>query len=146
MWVDYLLLRRNVPFQSWTYLPHENIQTGEKKKKMNLKMQAYFFPIIKSLLHLSLVVIFWIIFGSVSVRRFERQNVLVSSSTIGPDPEGLQVPAITICGRNTSSSMGWKGTKNPNITTLKEVLRHMCGEHQNVTKCIEEKTFGQGCT
>ena len=130
------------------YILHENIQTEEKKNKMNLKvgytMQAYFFPIIKALLHVSLVVIFWIIFGSVSVGRFEKQNVLVSSSTIGPDPNGLEVPAFTICGRNTSSSMGWKGTKNPNITTLKEVLRHMCGEDQNVTKCIEDKTFGQG--
>ena len=112
--------------------------------KRDYKMQACFFPIIKALLYVSLLVIFWIIFGSASVGRFEKQNVLVSSSTIGPDPEGLQVPAITICGRNTSSSMGWKGTKNPNITTLKEVLRHMCGEDQNVTKCIEDKTFGQG--
>ena len=107
-------------------------------------MQVYFFPTLKALLHVSLVVIFWIIFGSVSVGRFEKQNVLVSSSTIGPDPEGLQVPAITICRRNTNTSIGWKGTQNPNITSMKEVLRHKCGEDQNVTKCIEKKTFGQG--
>ena len=107
-------------------------------------MQVYFFPTLKALLHVSLVVIFWIIFGSVSVGRFEKQNVLVSSSTIGPDPEGLQVPAITICRRNTKNSIGWKGTQNPNITSMKEVLRHKCGEDQNVTKCIEKKTFGQG--
>ena len=108
------------------------------------KMQVYFVPTLKALLHVSLVVIFWIIFGRVSVGRFEKQNVLVSSSTIGPDPEGLQVPAITICRRNTNNSIGWKGAQNPNITTLKEVLRHMCGEDQNVTKCIERQTFGQG--
>ena len=107
-------------------------------------MQVYFFPTLKALLYLSLVVIFWIIFGSVSVGRFEKQNVLVSSSTIGPDPEGLQLPAITICRRNTNTSIGWKGTQNPNITSMKEVLRHKCGEDQNVTKCIEKKTFGQG--
>ena len=99
---------------------------------------------MKALLHVSLVVIFWIIFGSVSVGRFQKQNVLVSSTTIGPDPEGLQVPAITICRRNTKNSIGWKGTKNPNITSMKEVLRHKCGGDQNVTKCIEAKTFGQG--
>ena len=104
-------------------------------------MQVYVFPILKALLHVSLVVIFWVIFGRVSVGRFEKQNVLVSSSTIGPDPEGLQVPAITICRRNTNSSIGWKGAQNSNITTLKEVLRHTCGEYQNVTKCIEEETF-----
>ena len=107
-------------------------------------MQVYVFPILKALLHVSLVVIFWVIFGRVSVGRFEKQNVLVSSSTIGPDPEGLQVPAITICRRNTKTSIGWKGAQNPNITTLKEVLRHVCGEDQNVTKCIERETFGQG--
>ena len=107
-------------------------------------MQVYFFPTLKALLHVSLVVIFWIIFGSVSVGRFEKQNVLVSSSTIGPDPEGLQLPAITICRRNTNTSIGWKGPQNPNITSMKEVLRHKCGEDQNVTKCIEKKTFGQG--
>ena len=108
------------------------------------KMQVYFVPSLKALLHVSLFVIFWIIFGRVSVGRFEKQNVLVSSSTIGPDPEGLQVPAITICRRNANNSIGWKGTQNPNITTLKEVLRHVCGEDQNVTKCIERETFGQG--
>ena len=107
-------------------------------------MQVYFFPILKALLHVSLLVIFWIIFGRASVERFEKQNVLVSSSTIAPNPEGLQVPAITICLRNTNTSIGWRGTKNPNITTAKEVLRHMCGEDENVTKCIEGKTFGQG--
>ena len=108
-------------------------------------MQIYFFPILKALLHVSLVVIFWIIFGRVSVGRFEKQNVLLTSSTVGPDPEGLQVPAITICGRNTNTSIGWRGARqNPNITTLKEVLRHTCGEDQNVTKCIEDKTFGKG--
>ena len=108
-------------------------------------MQVYFLPILKALLHVSLLVIFWIIFGRASVERFEKQNVLVSSSTVGPDPEGLQVPAITICRRNTNTSIGWRGaSKNPNITTLKEVLRHTCGGDQNVTKCIEEKTFGQG--
>ena len=107
-------------------------------------MQFCVFPILKALLHVSLVVIFWVIFGRASVGRFEKQNVLVSSSTIGPDPEGLQVPAITICRRNANNSIGWKGTQNPNITTLKEVLRHVCGEDQNVTKCIERETFGQG--
>ena len=108
-------------------------------------MQVYFFPILKALLHVSLLVIFWIIFGRPSVERFEKQNVLVSSSTVGPDPEGLQVPAITICRRNTNTSIGWrKASKNPNITTFKEVLRHTCFGDQNVTKCIEEKTFGQG--
>ena len=106
-------------------------------------MQAYIFPIIKALLYVSLVVIFWIIFGSVSIGRFEKQNVLVSSSTIGPDPEGLQVPAITVCARKSSTSIGWKGPKNPNITTAKEVLEHTCGGAQNVTECILEKTFGQ---
>ena len=67
-------------------------------------MQAYIFPIIKALLYVSLVVIFWIIFGSVSVARFEKQNVLVSSSTIGPDPEGLQVPDMIFVTSITSSA------------------------------------------
>ena len=107
-------------------------------------MQVLFFPVIKALLHVSLVVLFWIIFGRASVERFEKQNVLVSSSTIAPNPEGLEVPAITICRRNTNTSIGWRGTKNPNITTVKEVLRHMCGEDPNVTNCIEKRTFGQG--
>ena len=109
-----------------------------------MPINVYFFPILKALLHMSLVVIFWVIFGSVSVGRFEKQNVLVSSSTIGPDPEGLQVPAITICGRNTNTSIGWKGDENRNITSFKEVLRQKCGQDQNVTECIEKKTFGQG--
>ena len=98
--------------------------------------------IVKGLLQVSLIVIFWIYFGRLSIHRFQREDVLVSSSTIAPDPEGLRVPAITICARNTSTSLGWRG--NPNITTTKEVLVHTCGDAQNVTECILEKTFGQG--
>ena len=107
-------------------------------------MQDYFFPIVKALLNISLVVIFWIIFGRVSVERFQKQNVFVSSSTIGPDPEGIQVPAITICRRNTNTSIGWRGGRNSNITKMGEVLEHTCRQEHNVTECIENKTFGQG--
>ena len=98
--------------------------------------------IVKGLLQVSLIVIFWIYFGRLSIHRFQREDVLVSSSTLAPDPDGLRVPAITICARNTSTSLGWRG--NPNITTTKEVLVHTCGDAQNVTACILEKTFGQG--
>ena len=96
--------------------------------------------IVKGLLQVSLIVIFWIYFGRLSIHRFQREDVLVSSSTIAPDPDGLRVPAITICARNTPTSLGWRG--NPNITTTKEVLVHTCGDAQNVTACILEKTFG----
>ena len=105
-------------------------------------MAAHLNSIVKGLLQVSLIVIFWIYFGRLSIHRFQREDVLVSSSTIAPDPDGLRVPAITICARNTSTSLGWKG--NPNITTTKEVLVHTCGDAQNVTACILEKTFGQG--
>ena len=105
-------------------------------------MPADLNSIVKGLLQVSLIVIFWIYFGRLSINRFQREDVLVSSSTIAPDPDGLRVPAITICARNTSTSLGWKG--NPNITTTKEVLAHTCGDAQNVTECILEKTFGQG--
>ena len=106
------------------------------------KMPANLNSIVKGLLQVSLIVIFWIYFGRLSIHRFQREDVLVSSSTIAPDPEGLRVPAITICARNTSTSLGWRG--NPNITTTKEVLVHTCGDAQNVTECILDKTFGQG--
>ena len=99
---------------------------------------------VKTLLNVCLVVIFWIFFGRVSVERFLKENVLVSSTTAASDEDKLPVPAITICRRSSNSSMGWKGEKNPNITSNKEVLRHMCGEQENVTKCIEDKTFGYG--
>ena len=107
-------------------------------------MPAYLNSIAKGLLQASLVVIFWIYFGRLSINRFQRKDILVSTSTIGPDPEGLQVPAITVCARKSSTSIGWKGPKNPNITTAKEVLEHTCGGAQNVTECILEKTYGQG--
>ena len=99
---------------------------------------------VKTLLNVCLVVTFWIFFGRVSIERFLKENVLVSSSTTASDEDRLPVPAITICRRNSNSSMGWRGEKNPNITSNKEVLRHMCGDHENVTKCIESKTFGYG--
>ena len=126
------------PYQ--TRLAHSVFHTHLKWGSI-FKMPAYLNSIFKGVLQASLILIFWIYFGRLSINRFQRQDVLVSSSTIGPDPEGLQVPAITICARNTSTSLGWKG--NPNVTSTKEVLVHTCGAAQNVTKCILEKTFGQ---
>ena len=105
-------------------------------------MHVHPHSIVKGLSQASLIVIFWIYFGRLSINRFQREDVLVSSSTIAPDPKGLRVPAITICARKSSTSLGWKG--NPNITTSKEVLAHTCGRAQNVTECILDKTFGQG--
>ena len=107
-------------------------------------MQVYFLQVVKAVLNISLAIIFWIIFGRVSVERFQKQNILVSSSTIPPDPEGLEMPGFTICKTKIDSSLGWRGTMNPSITSLKEVLTHKCGGAQNVTRCIEEGTFGQG--
>ena len=106
-------------------------------------MQVQINLILKTLLNVILVVIFWTYFGSVFVERYQKQNVLVSSSTIASDPEGLDLPAITICRRNSITSMGWNVAENPNITTMSEILVHMCGVEENVTKCIEDKTFGQ---
>ena len=107
------------------------------------KMQVHINLILKTLLNVILVVIFWTYFGSVSVERYQKQNVLVSSSTIASDPDGLDVPAITICRRNSITSMGWNVTENTNITTMSKVLVHMCGGEEDITKCIEEKTYGQ---
>ena len=59
-------------------------------------MQVHINLILKTLLNVILVVIFWTYFGSVSVERYQKQNVLVSSSTIASDPDGLDLPAITI--------------------------------------------------
>ena len=67
---------------------------------------------VKTLLNVCLVVIFWIFFGRISVERFLKENVLVSSTTTAPDEDKLPVPAITICRRNSKSSMGWRGEKN----------------------------------
>ena len=106
-------------------------------------MLTCFLPVVKAILNITLAAIFWIIFGRISVDRFQKQNVLVSSSTIPPNQEGLEMPAFTICKRLNSTSLGWKGARNPNITSVKEVLAHKCGGAQNVTRCIEEGTFGR---
>ena len=48
---------------------------------------------------------------------------------------------INLLLRNTSTSLAWRGAKSPNITSMKDILRHQCINVNNVTDCIEKKTF-----
>ena len=98
-------------------------------------MKAHLFPTLKALLHASLVVVFWVIFGHVSVGRFEKKCLL---------QQLVQIPKGFKCLQSRFAEETRKPRLDGKYHHLKEVFRHMCGEGQNVSKCIEQKTFGQG--
>ena len=55
----------------------------------------------------------------------------------------IEAPAVTICSRNSSSSLGWKGEIPEDITTIKWLTPY-CGQNQsfeNISKCIQENTY-----
>ena len=54
--------------------------------------------------------------------------------------DGLEVPAVTICGRHPQFKRGWKEYVTSGYDGI---LENMCGETDNIEGCIERKTFAQ---
>lgn len=85
---------------------------------------------------LALFAIFLWLFGIPAIERFQKQEIIVISST--EHSGGILAPTISVVVRNPRSMKGWK---SDNITSSMEVIEDQCGEASDIRKCILEGTY-----
>ena len=86
-------------------------------------------PCTKVLLQVTLIVLFLYYFGEPGLKRFQdKQTTIVTSEEL---TEGIEAPAI-------SFQAGWKSSE---IGNTLNVISPICGQADNITQCILDKTF-----
>ena len=55
------------------------------------------------------------------------------------ESNGVETPAVTVCGRSPQFSRGWRG----NITGVTGIIELMCGDAEDIEECIVTKTFNR---
>ena len=55
------------------------------------------------------------------------------------ESNGIEAPAVTVCGRSPKFSRGWRG----NVTGTFEIIKLACGDAEDVEECILTKTFNR---
>ena len=55
------------------------------------------------------------------------------------ESNGVEAPAVTVCGRSPQFSRGWRG----NVTVNCGIVELMCGDAEDIEGCIETKTFNR---
>ena len=53
------------------------------------------------------------------------------------ESNGVEAPAVTVCGRRPQFSRGWR----ENVTVNCGIVELMCGDAEDIEGCIETKTF-----
>ena len=90
----------------------------------------------KLLCQVGLFVFFLSYFGIPSLRRYQKQEVMVVSST--RHSGGIAAPTISVFAGNPISKKGWKSVK---ITTSVEIIEDQCGSASDIQRCIVEGTY-----
>ena len=55
------------------------------------------------------------------------------------ESNGIEAPAVTVCGRSPKFSRGWRG----NVTGTFGIIKLACGDATDVEECILTKTFNR---
>ena len=55
------------------------------------------------------------------------------------ESNGIEAPALTVCGRSPKFSRGWRG----NVTGTFGIIKLACGDAEDVEECILTKTFNR---
>ena len=92
--------------------------------------------IIKSVLLLTLVILFFIFFGYPALKIYQDKKVLVVSHK--EDTNGIEAPAITICP--TNPEIGWREVNFMLDDT--DIIQPQCSDLEDeMSTCVELKTF-----
>ena len=108
------------------------------------KMQVSLPLVAKSLVQFCLLCLFWVYFGWPAIERYSAQKVMTITTVSPPSRDGLAPPAVTLCGRSTSTAVGWRGEGQRskfNTNMNKGNLEKRCKKTLNMTACILGKTF-----
>ena len=105
-----------------------------------VEMRFHLLFLAKPSCQISLFVIFLYFFGMPNIERYQKQEVMVVSST--KLSGGFPAPTISVSAMNNFTRRGWKSNKTPPAAAV-ELIDFYCGNASDIQKCILDGTYNR---
>ena len=103
-----------------------------------VEMRFHLLFLAKPFCQISLFVIFLYFFGMPNIERYQKQEVMVVSST--KLSGGFPAPTISVSAMNNFTGRGWKSNIIPPAV---ELIDFYCGNASDIQKCILDGTYNR---